>query len=148
MKLIAAYAEGISELTRYSKKAEEMPLLVDIIVNPHAGFYRKKQKLKKIIAELEGKLAELHLRYPKRKIELKTVHFTQYPGQAREITLSILNQEARQILLPYCRFQHLQYFEALQQHSTTRKYRYVDQFLGFGRRQSDTGIFRMIRLSP
>ena len=95
MNLIAAYAEGISELTRYSKKAEEMPLLVDIIVNPHAGFYRKKQKLKKIIAELEGKLAELRLRYPERKIELKNVHFTQYPGQAREITLSILNEEAR-----------------------------------------------------
>ncbi len=95
MNLIAAYAEGISELTRYSKKAEEAPLVVDIIVNPHAGFYRKKQKLKKIIAELEGKLAELRLRYPERKIEIKTVHFTQRPGQAREITLTILNEEAR-----------------------------------------------------
>jgi len=51
MNLIAAYAEGISELTRYSKKAKEMPLFVDIIVNPYAGFFRKKQKLKEIIAE-------------------------------------------------------------------------------------------------
>jgi diacylglycerol kinase family enzyme len=95
MDLIATYAHGVSELTKFSHEQEQSPLIVDVIVNPHAGFFKRLSTVSKLIAELEEKLAELRRRAPRRKVEVNTVHFTEHPGHARLITEKILDDEAR-----------------------------------------------------
>ena len=95
MDLIATYANGVSELTRFSHKQEQPPLIVDVIVNPHAGFFKRLSTVSKLIAELDQKLQELRQRSPRRKVEVNTVHFTEHPGHARLITEKILDDEAR-----------------------------------------------------
>jgi diacylglycerol kinase family enzyme len=95
MDLISAYANGVSELTHFSQSLETSPLIVDVIVNPHAGFFKSKTSLKKMIRELQAKLADLASRFPRRSIEIKTVHFTEYPGHARKITEEILDSEEK-----------------------------------------------------
>jgi len=42
MDLISAYANGVSELTRFSQAGEQPPLVVDVIVKPHAGFFKSQ----------------------------------------------------------------------------------------------------------
>ena len=95
MDLISAYANGVSELTNFSRSLETAPLIVDVIANPHAGFFKRQATVQKLILELEQRLAELRLRYPRRKVEINTVHFTEYPGHARLITEQILEKEER-----------------------------------------------------
>ncbi len=95
MDLISTYANGVSELTHFSRSLETAPLIVDIIVNPHAGFFKSKASLQKMILELEQKLADLRSRFPRRSIEIKTVHFTERPGHARSITEDILVSEEK-----------------------------------------------------
>jgi diacylglycerol kinase family enzyme len=95
MDLITTYAHGVSELTKFSRAVEEKPLIVDVIVNPHAGFFKRQSTLAGLINELEQKLADLRRRAPQRKVEIKTVHFTEYAGHARAITEDILDDEAR-----------------------------------------------------
>jgi diacylglycerol kinase family enzyme len=95
MDLISTYANGVSELTNFSQSLERAPLIVDVIVNPHAGFFKSRSSLEKMILELEEKLAELRRRLPRRKVEINTVHFTERPGHAREITLEIMDKEER-----------------------------------------------------
>jgi len=95
MDLIAEYANGVSELTKFSHQPEQLPLIVDVIVNPHAGFFKRLSTVSKLIAELELKLVELRRRAPRRKVEVNTVHFTEHPGHARLITEKILDDEAR-----------------------------------------------------
>ncbi len=95
MDLITTYANGVSELTGYSQSLEMAPLIVDVIVNPHAGFFKSQSTVAKLIQELEAKLADLRRRYPYRKVEINTVHFTERPGHARVITEGILNAESR-----------------------------------------------------
>jgi diacylglycerol kinase family enzyme len=94
MDLISTYANGVSELTNFSHTPAQAPLIVDVIVNPHAGFFKRPPTLWKLIEELEHKLADLRTRYPRRKVEINTVHFTERPGHARVITEGILNAEA------------------------------------------------------
>ena len=72
MDLIAEYANGVSELTKFSHQPEQLPLIVDVIVNPHAGFFKRLSTVSKLIAELELKLAELRRRAPRRKVEVNT----------------------------------------------------------------------------
>jgi diacylglycerol kinase family enzyme len=95
MDLITTYANGVSELTKFSHEQERPPLIVDVIVNPHAGFFKRLSTVSKLIAELELKLAELRQRAPRRKVEINTVHFTEHPGHARLITEKILDDESR-----------------------------------------------------
>ncbi|MGA2480145.1 MAG: diacylglycerol kinase family protein [Spirochaetia bacterium] len=95
MDLISTYANGVSELTKFSRSLVKAPLIVDVIVNPHAGFFKRGATLQKLIMDLERKLEELRGRYPRRKVEINTVHFTERPGHARLITEGILNAEAR-----------------------------------------------------
>jgi diacylglycerol kinase family enzyme len=95
MDLISTYANGVSELTRFSHAHEQPPLIVDVIVNPHAGFFKRPSTLTRLVAELEQRLADLRVKSPRRKIEVNTVHFTEHPGHARLITDGILNAEAR-----------------------------------------------------
>lgn len=93
MDLISAYANGVSELTNFSQSLETAPLIVDVIANPHAGFFKRQTTVQRHILELEQRLSELRRRYPKRKVEINTVHFTEYPGHARLIAEQILARE-------------------------------------------------------
>jgi diacylglycerol kinase family enzyme len=95
MDLVSAYADGVSRLTEYSRAVEASPLIVDVIVNPHAGFFKRRSTLWRMIQELEARLDELRNRFPRRKVEINTVHFTEYPGHARVITEEILNREEK-----------------------------------------------------
>ncbi len=95
MDLISTYANGVSELTNFSRSLEKSPLIVDVIVNPRAGFFKRQSTLAKMIQELEEKLSELRRRFPRRKVEINTVHFTERPGHARMITEDILAREDR-----------------------------------------------------
>ncbi len=93
--LISTYANGVSELTKFSREPEQKPLIVDVIVNPHAGFFKRRSTLEKLILELEQKLADLRRRLPRRKVEINTVHFTEHPGHARLITEDIVDKELK-----------------------------------------------------
>ena len=95
MDLISTYANGVSELTGFSQSLEQAPLIVDVIVNPHAGFFKSHSTVLKLIQELEQKLADLRRRFPRRKVEINTVHLTERAGHARVITEGILNEETR-----------------------------------------------------
>lgn len=95
MDLISAYANGVSELTRFSHAEEQPPLVVDVIVNPHAGFFKSRGMVAHRIRELEQKLAELRERAPRRRVEINRVHYTERPGHARRIAEEILGDEAR-----------------------------------------------------
>jgi diacylglycerol kinase family enzyme len=95
MDLISTYANGVSELTNFSQSVEKSPLIVDVIVNPRAGFFKRQSTLWRMILELEQKLKELRQRFPRRKVEINTVHLTERPGHARMITEDILDKEER-----------------------------------------------------
>jgi len=95
MDLISTYANGVSELTNFSRSLDQAPLIVDVIVNPHAGFFKSQSTLARLIQELDQKLDDLRRRYPRRKVEINTVHFTERPGHARIITEGILNTEVK-----------------------------------------------------
>jgi len=95
MDLISTYANGVSELPGYSRAAEAAPLIVDVIANPHAGFFKSKKTVEKLIKELDDKLEELRLKYPRRKIEINNVHFTEYAGHAHKIAEDILTREEK-----------------------------------------------------
>lgn len=92
MDAVERYAEGICELNRYS---QARTLVVDTIVNPSAGFFRRKRTLRKIIMELERRLSSLKQQHPHRRVELHRIHFTQYCGHAKSITERILEDELR-----------------------------------------------------
>ncbi len=95
MDLVSTYANGISELTKFSQSLETAPLIVDVIANPHAGFFKRQATVQKLIQELESRLSELRRRFPRRTVEINTVHFTEYPGHARLITEQILDREEK-----------------------------------------------------
>jgi diacylglycerol kinase family enzyme len=95
MDLISTYANGVSKLTEYSRTIESSPLVVDLIANPHAGFFKSKKTVEKLIWELDARLEELRRKYPRRKIEINNVHFTEYAGHAYKITEDILNREEK-----------------------------------------------------
>ena len=75
MNLIEAYARGVAELSRYvgssHLRAETVvddnrslaagtPVRVDVVVNPHAGFFRKQRTVRGILRELNQRLERLH----------------------------------------------------------------------------------------
>ncbi|HUJ75582.1 MAG TPA: acylglycerol kinase family protein, partial [bacterium] len=93
--LVNSYANGVSELTRFAMEEEQPPLVVDVIVNPHAGFFKSQAVLARRLRELEQRLEDLRARSPRRRVEINTVHFTERPGHARTITEQILDREAR-----------------------------------------------------
>lgn len=95
MDLISTYANGVSELTRFSHAEEQPPLVVDVIVNPRAGFFKSHGMVAHRVQELEQKLADLRERAPRRTVEINTVHYTERPGHARLITEEILDDESR-----------------------------------------------------
>ncbi len=95
MDLISTYANGVSELTRFSHAEEQPPLVVDVIVNPHAGFFKSHAMVVHRVRELEQKLADLRERAPRRRVEINRVHYTERPGHARQITEEILGDEGR-----------------------------------------------------
>jgi diacylglycerol kinase family enzyme len=95
MDLISTYANGVSELTNFAREPSQEPLIVDVIVNPHAGFFKRKATLENLIRELQAKLDDLRVRLPRRKIEVNTVHFTERPGHARVIAEGILAKEQK-----------------------------------------------------
>ena len=94
MDLISAYANGVSELTRFSHEEEQPPLVVDVIVNPRAGFFKSQAMVARQIRELEKKLVDLRERAPRRKVEINRVHYTEHVGHARLITEDLLDAEA------------------------------------------------------
>jgi diacylglycerol kinase family enzyme len=94
MDLVSAYANGVSELTRFSHDEEQPPLVVDVIVNPRAGFFKSQSAVTRQVDELEKKLAELRQRAPRRKVEINRVHYTEHQGHARLITEDILDGES------------------------------------------------------
>jgi diacylglycerol kinase family enzyme len=95
MNLISTYANGVSKLSGFSRKVEKSPLIVDVIANPHAGFFKRRRTVLKLIADLDARLEELRRKFPRRKIEINTVHFTEYPGHAHKITEDILTREEK-----------------------------------------------------
>lgn len=96
MDLISAYADGISRLPRYAPPAPQSPpLRVDVIVNPTSGFFKHKAPLRRIVADLDRRLDALEKRFPGRKAESETVHFTEYAGHAHRIVEGLLEKEAR-----------------------------------------------------
>jgi diacylglycerol kinase family enzyme len=94
MDLISAYANGVSELARFSHEEEQPPLVVDVIVNPRAGFFKSQGVVARQIKELEKKLADLRERAPRRKVEINRVHYTEHQGHARLITEDLLDAES------------------------------------------------------
>ncbi len=92
MDLISAYTNNVSELARFSSTPETAPLIVDVIANPHAGFFKRQATVQKQILELERRLSDLRQRFPRRKVEINMVHFTEHPGHARAITEQILSK--------------------------------------------------------
>ena len=94
MDLVSAYANGVSELTRFSHAEEQPPLVVDVIVNPHAGFFKSQAVVSRQIRELEKKLSDLRERAPRRKVEINRVHYTEHMGHARLITEDLLDAES------------------------------------------------------
>jgi diacylglycerol kinase family enzyme len=48
------------------------------------------------VLQLEHKLTDLRSRFPGRKVEINTVHFTERPGHAHQIADAILAKEARE----------------------------------------------------
>ncbi|MGO9307529.1 MAG: diacylglycerol/lipid kinase family protein [Spirochaetia bacterium] len=92
--LVSAYANGVSELARFSHAEEQPPLVVDVIVNPHAGFFKSQRVVSRQIRELEKKLSDLRERAPRRKVEINRVHYTEHPGHARLITEDLLDAES------------------------------------------------------
>ncbi|MCX7029477.1 MAG: diacylglycerol kinase family protein [Spirochaetes bacterium] len=96
MDLISTYANGVSELTKFSRSAEKSPLIVDVIVNPHAGFFKRRTTLERQVLALEHKLEDLRSRSPGRRVEINTVHFTERPGHAHQIADAILAKEIRE----------------------------------------------------
>lgn len=95
MDLISTYANGVSELTSFSESLERAPLVVDVIVNPHAGFFKRTSTIRRLILDLERRLSELRLRSPRRRVEVNPVRFTEHPGHARGITDEVLDREER-----------------------------------------------------
>ncbi len=95
MDLVSAYANGVSELTKFSRSEGCLPLIVDVIANPHAGFFKRRSTLWRMLKELERKLEDLRNRFPRRRVEINTVHFTEYAGHAHKITEEILNREEK-----------------------------------------------------
>ena len=96
MDLISTYANGVSELTKFSRSVDKAPLIVDVIVNPKAGFFKRRTTLERQVFALEHKLQDLRSRYPGRRVEINTVHFTQRAGHAHQIADAILAKEARE----------------------------------------------------
>jgi diacylglycerol kinase family enzyme len=96
MDLISTYANGVSELTKFSRSADKSPLIVDVIVNPKAGFFKRRATLVRQVLELEHKLQDLRSRSPGRRVEINTVHFTERPGHAHQIADAILAKEVRE----------------------------------------------------
>ena len=96
MDLITTYAQGVSELNNFSRSLDNAPLIVDVIVNPHAGFFRRRTTLARMILELERELNVLRQRYPGRRVEVNRIHFTEHPGHAHQIADGILAREARE----------------------------------------------------
>jgi len=96
MDLISTYANGVSELTKFSRSLDKAPLIVDVIVNPHAGFFKRRKTLWRQVLELEHKLQDLRTHFPGRTVEINTVHFTERPGHAHQIADGILSKEARE----------------------------------------------------
>lgn len=92
MNDIERYANGVSRLNNFS---ESETLFVDTIVNPSAGFFRRKKTLQKIITELETQLRKLKDQVLEKRVEINNVHFTEYPGHAREITENIVEAELK-----------------------------------------------------
>jgi len=97
MDLISTYVNGVSELTSFSRSLDQAPLIVDVIVNPHAGFFKSQATVRKLVQELESKLDDLRRSHPRRKVEINTVHFTERPGHARLITEGIMNMEGKTV---------------------------------------------------
>ena len=95
MDLISTYVNGVSELTNFSRSLEQAPLIVDVIVNPRAGFFKSQATVRRLVQELENKLDDLRRSHPRRKVEINTVHFTERPGHARVITEAIMNAEGK-----------------------------------------------------
>lgn len=95
MNLIATYANGVSELAKFAHEEEQPPLVVDVIVNPHAGFFKSNAALAHRIRDLESRLESLRARSPRRHVEINMVHFTERPGHALGITQGILDREGR-----------------------------------------------------
>ena len=62
MDLISTYANGVSELTKFSRSLDRSPLIVDVIVNPRAGFFKRRATLYRQVLELEHKLQDLRSR--------------------------------------------------------------------------------------
>jgi len=95
MNLVNSYANGVSELTKFSHAEQQPPLVVDVIVNPHAGFFKSQAVLARRLRELEQRLEDLRTRSHRRKVEINTIHFTERPGHARTITEQILEKEEK-----------------------------------------------------
>ena len=93
MDLISTYANGVSELTKFSRSAEQAPLIVDVIVNPHAGFFKSRTTMERQELRAGAEARRPAQRAPRRKVEINTVHFTERPGHARHITEAILAEE-------------------------------------------------------
>ena len=92
MNDVERYARDVSRLHSYSQSET---LVVDTIVNPAAGFFRRRRTLQRIIVDLEHQISRLRNDYPERKVEINRVHFTEYSGHARIIAEQIVQDEAR-----------------------------------------------------
>ena len=88
-QLLESYALGVAELARFIGGSERVPFRVEIIVNPRAGFFRNRRRLRRIIADLERHLGDLSSREPPGIVRSRRVHWTTAPGHARGIALAV-----------------------------------------------------------
>ena len=93
MNEIKRYAQAVSQLNSFSRSST---CIIDTIVNPVAGSFRRRRTLQKIVDELEQRLHLLRAKYAKKKIEINNIHITQYGGHERKIVDDIIESESRQ----------------------------------------------------
>lgn len=92
MNEIKRYASAVSRLNSFSQSPT---FIVDTIINPVAGCFRRKKALQRIIGDIERRLQTLQTRHNKKKIEIDNVHITEYAGHERKIVENILEQEQK-----------------------------------------------------
>jgi len=95
MDLISQFVDGVSRLPRYASPAPASLPIVDVILNPIAGFFQRRANLRRIVADLEARLRSLEERAPGRKAGAERVHRTEFPGHTHRIVEGILEEEAR-----------------------------------------------------
>ena len=92
MNEIQRYAKAVSQLISFSRSST---CIIDTIINPAAGSFRRKRTLQKIIDGIELRLYNLQSKQDKKKIEINNIHITQYGGHERKLIEDIIESDSK-----------------------------------------------------